>query len=296
MLHKSRKRILITGGSGFVGGHVIDQALGEWEIYATYQKHPFTIKGVNSIQLDLENDEKIFKAVKDIQPDVMVHTAACSDIDLCEKNKIRTFRINSEVTAQLAQLSTQIGCRMIYISSDMVYDGEKGNYSETDKTQPISVYGKSKLVGEENVIAYASNYAIARLALVYGPPKTGSNSFSEKILERVRRGKTMPLFTDQYRSPILVSNAAEALLELAESDFNGILNLGGSEKVDRYSFGLQLAEVRGFDRSILKPVSMSEVSFGVQRPRDISMDVSKATSILKTELLDCQEGLTKAYS
>lgn len=289
-----RKRILITGGSGFVGGHLLSRANRDWEVFTTFRSSPVPPKGVRALSLDLENGKEVREMVEKIQPGVIIHTAAWSDLDGCEEDRDRAFRINAEATGIFAEKSAELGCRFIYTSSDMAFDGEKGNYSESDRIFPINVYGESKIAGEDKIRKVCTNYVVCRVALVYGSPVTGSNSFSEKILQSVRRGDVMPLFTDQYRSPILVQNLTEALLELAGMGFTGTIHLGGMEKVDRYTFGLRLAEVKKFSADLLKPISMSEFHTVAPRPRDVSLDISKAGKLLETQLLGCHEGLKQA--
>jgi len=288
------KRLLITGGSGFVGGHLLTQGKTQRQVIATFCDHPFSFSGATVLPLNLEKPANIRSIVEQIHPDVIIHCAAWSDLDGCETNPDRAFRINAEATEILARVSAKQDCRLIYASTDMVFDGEQGDYRESDPSRPINVYGKSKLSGEEAIKAQCSNYVIARLALVYGRPVLGNNSFSEKILERVQRGDPMPLFTDQFRTPILVQNVARGLLELADSTFIGTVHLGGADKVDRYTFGLRLAEIKGFSQDLLRRALMSDVVTVAKRPRDVSLCISLAKSFLKTELLGYHEGLKEA--
>lgn len=288
------KRILITGGSGFVGGHLLTMSRNEWEVFTIYHNRPVSISGVFSVAFNFENKNEIQPLVKKINPDVVIHCAVWGDVDECEKDRKRAFLINAEATGILAETCSEIESRFIYTSSDMVFDGKKGDYIESDPPCPLNIYGKSKFIGEERVKKACSNYVVARVALIYGRPVLGNNSFSEKILERIRQGKTMPLFIDQYRTPILVQNLAQVLLELAGLDFRGTIHLGGAKKVDRYTFGLRLAELKGLSQKMLRPVNMSEIPTTAPRPRDVSLDTSKAKSLLKTPLLGYWDGLKLA--
>ena len=227
------KRLFITGGSGFVGGHLLSQAQHEWDVFTTFHSRPLSFPGVAYLKLDLAMEKQIQNIVEKVQPDVIIHAAAWSDLDGCEKDPERAFHINATATEILGELSSRMSCRMIYISTDMVFNGEKGDYIESDETRPISVYGKTKLAGEKFVKSVCSNYVVARSALIYGSPVTGSNSFSERILARVQKGEKISLFTDQFRTPVLVQNLAQALLELAGHTFVGTLHLGGATKVNR---------------------------------------------------------------
>lgn len=274
-----------------MGGHIIDLAKGQWEVWTTWKTHPVNTDGVQSVRLDISSEKAIEDLVEKLQPEVIIHTAAWGDLEKCEEHPEQAFHINTTSTEVFAETSEKTGSRFIFISSDMVFDGKNGNYKETDETIPLNVYGKTKLNAEKFIKAICTNYVIARAALIYGLPITGSNSFSEKIIRQVSAGQTMPLFTDQYRSPILVQNLAEALLELSGNDFCGILHLGGGERTDRYTFGTYLADIKGFSRNLLKSVSMSSFKTKAPRPRDTSFNISKACSVLTTRLLGFREGL-----
>lgn len=278
-----------------MGGHLVNLARGAWEVWTTWNTHPIAENGIKSVALDISSEKAIESLVEKLQPQVIIHTAAWSNLEKCEEDPEKAFRINTTATEVFAEISVKTGSRFIFISSDMVFDGKKGNYQETDKTNPLNIYGKTKLTAEKFVRAICSNYVIARSALIYGPRRTGSNSFSEKILNKVSAGEIMPLFTDQFRSPILVQNLADVLLELARSDFYGIIHLGGKDRTDRYTFGTCLAEIKEFSPDLLKPVSMSSFSTKAPRPRDTSFNIAKASNLLTTRLIGIKEGL-KIYS
>jgi dTDP-4-dehydrorhamnose reductase len=231
------KKLLITGASGFVGGNAAVRGAKAWDVTATFQSHPFRIPGVRSIRLDLEDPDAVRSLVLSLKPRAVIHCAAWSRLDDCETNRNRTFAINTESVRVLAEACAESGCRLVFTSTDMVFDGEKGNYAETDPAYPLSVYGESKRAAEETIRGACSDHAIARVALVYGKTVTGGASFSESLLKAWREGTKTPLFTDQFRTPVEVVNLAEALLELASSPFRGTLHTGGADRVDRHTFG-----------------------------------------------------------
>ena len=290
------KRLLITGGSGLVGGHVAAKARLSREVYATCQSNPLNMSSVQSVLMRLEDKNSISDIVHRIQPDAVIHCAAWSDLDRCEQDKERAFKINAESSAALAEACAGSGIRLIFTSSDMVFDGEQGNYAESDAPQPINVYGETKLLAEENIRSICSNHVIVRVALVYGKPITRGNSFSEKILSRFREGKSIPLFTDQFRTPVWVQTLAGALLELADHDYTGTLHIGGSEKVDRYTFGVYLAGIGQYPSKLCDPIRMSDLQTTAPRPKDTSLNISLAKKILKTLFTGYREGLSFDYS
>ncbi len=288
------RKVLITGGSGFVGGNIVKAASCDWDVYSTFKNHPFAFPGVRTIHMNLEDADEIRDVIKEASPDVVIHCAASSDLDVCEENSDQTYRINTEASGVIAELGRERGFRLIYISTDMVFDGKNGDYKESDECCPINTYGKSKLEAEKIVSDICTNFVIARAALVYGRPLTGGTSFSQRIIETTGEGREMYLFMDQYRTPVLVQDLARAVIELSESEFTGIIHLGGSERCDRYSFGLRLAEIRGISKKMLRPISMNDVQFVAPRPRDTSFNISFARSLLNTELTGWREGLKRA--
>lgn len=288
------KRLLVTGGSGFVGTHILRRGRHRFYLTAAVHQRPLSIENVATVPLDLDDARCIDQAVEVAQPDVIIHTAAWVHPDACEADPALAHHRNAVATEVLAEAAERLGARLIFCSTDMVFEGAAGQYSETSETRPVNVYGQSKLTGEKFVQSICSDYAIARLALVYGPSAPGANSFSEAIRRRIAAGENQPLFTDQYRSPVLVTDLADALLELAESQFVGLIHLGGAQRTDRYTFGQTLARIHGLSETGLKPVSFADVTLKAPRPVDASLNTALAQSLLSTNLRGYEEGLKEA--
>jgi len=287
------KKILITGAGGFVGGHLLARARQNWLVEATFHTRPLSHVDIAAHECDLSSESSIVHLIEKVQPDVLIHAAALSNLDYCEVNKDEAFHVNATATEIFAELSVQYNYRLIYISTDMVFDGKAANRCETDKVNPVNIYGKSKLTGERFIQAVCKDYVIARSALVYGRPGEFASSFSEKMLEVLSGNEVMRLFTDQYRTPILVQDLAGALLELSSNEFRGVIHLGGSQRVDRYTFGKRLAVLKNFDLSLLKPIKMSEMIFAAVRPADVSFNTDLATRVLSQPLRGYFEGLSE---
>jgi dTDP-4-dehydrorhamnose reductase len=291
-----KKRIFITGGTGFLGGHLLSLSTAEWEVFAAFRSRVFKIPGVTWIEVDLTDKKNLEAAFKTIRPDAVIHAAAMSHIDWCEENRDEAHAVNAESSAFLAALCRESGSRMVFVSSDMVFDGEKGMYAETDPVHPVNYYGETKCTAEAEVGRNCPDSVCARSALIYGEPVYGGTSFAHQMVLNLRSGKEVTLFTDQYRSPVSAENLARALLELAGTSFTGILHLGGSERIGRYAFGLLLAELNGLPKSLVKPVRMEEFPPAAPRPKDVSLNVSKAEGLLKTKPQNCREGLQSVRS
>lgn len=290
------RKIFITGGSGFVGGHLINRSLGKWQVSTNYYQHKVDLSGCDWVQLDLRRHGKVAKVLDQVRPDVVIHQAAMSNLDECEKHPHKARATNVNATLFLAEWCQKASVRLVFLSSDMVFNGEKGNYYETDPVGPLGLYAEPKVESERLIRECCRDHIIIRTALVYGKPVGGGTSFTEWMENRLRQDKEIQLYTDQYRTPVLVNNLAEVLLELAQGDFVGTLNVGGPDKTDRFSFGQKFCRIGGFDETLLIPIAMkSGLKFLAPRPRDLSLDVSKAKSILKTRLLGIDEGLKAMF-
>ena len=303
-------RILITGGSGLLGGNLAFIAAARHEVRATYRRPPVVIAGCQMHQLDLADGRQISRLIESIDPHVVVHTAAMTNADECEKRKYEAWQINVVATEHLARACKQAGSKLIYISTDLIFDGQKGWYAEEDEPNPLSHYGQTKLEAERLLTRYDLNYCIIRSALMYGwnirPDKL---CHSEWMLAALRAGQSINLFTDQYRSPILVNNLCEVVpstrlrrrpefiegtgLDICHKDLRGIYHVGGPQRVSRYDFGRALTQVYGFGEERLNPTAQDEAGLTAPRPRDCSLDTAKAQADLDVPLLDVQAGLRR---
>jgi dTDP-4-dehydrorhamnose reductase len=292
----NKEKILITGGSGFLGGYLIRAAMNNFEVIATYCSNKPDFSRISWLPLDLTDTDRIKTAIAETDPAIIIHTAAMTNVDICENRKKRTNTVNIRATEAIAKTAATTGARIIYISTDLVFDGENPPYSEEDKPTPLSYYGWSKWQGEIAIAAANDNHVIVRPSIIYGPPAISGISFSDELKDSWNRGQTTKLFVDQFRSPIFAGNLASALIEIARADYKGTLHIGGSERVSRYEFGICLAEVFGKGAELILKSKMSEVNFTAKRPKDVSMNIKFAKSVLKTELYDCREGIKKAYS
>jgi dTDP-4-dehydrorhamnose reductase len=290
-------RILITGGSGFLGGHLAAAAAAAGEdVTATYHAHrPQKGPPMRWMPLDLEDEQGTIEAVRSARPEIVLHAAAMAKPDDCAREPERAERVNMGGSRAMARACAAVDARLVLVSTDLVFDGGAPPYAEDAPVRPLSLYGRTKLLAERAVLEAAPDAAAARVTLLYGRPAIGGTSFSEALRTNWEAGKTMALFADQYRTMIGGANLAAALLELAHSDFRGLIHVGGSERISRLEFGFRLAARLGVDPALIRPLAMADVPALAIRPADVSLEIKLARRILRTPLLDCRKGIEAAY-
>jgi dTDP-4-dehydrorhamnose reductase len=246
--------------------------------------------------MDLQDRHQIAEVVEEIEPDVIIHTAALANADLCERRKSIAYDVNVAATKHLAQCAEDIECRFLYISTDLVFDGQRGQYTELDTPRPVNYYGETKLRGEEAVQTNSRNYLILRTALMYGPGNGIHGSFLSWMQRDFQLQQPISLYTDQYRTPLCVYDGIRALLQIMETSIrNDIFHLGGGERINRYEFGKLFAQVFGYDSTLLLPVTMQEGASNVPRGADCSLNSEKIQHALPFTLSDVTLGLQQVF-
>ncbi len=223
-----------------------------------------------------------------MKPDVIIHTAALTDVDRCEVDKDLAYKINVEGTKIIAEMARKFNSFLIYISTDYVFDGNKGLYKEDDETNPVNYYGYTKLLGEK----YCQDFCIARTCVIYGAkPASGKVNFALWLINKLEKGESVRIVTDQYITPTLNTNLAKMSLEIAERRLKGIFHLAGATRVSRFEFAKEIARVFGLDESLIIPSRMNEINWIAKRPKDSSLDTSKATKYLNEKPYELKKAL-----
>jgi len=268
-------KLLLTGASGFLGWNICREAYKSWEIFGTVFTHPVKIKGVKIVKTDLTRYREFRKIFKEIGPDAVIHTAALSSPDYCEQHKSGTRKINVDVPVNIAGLCSDSGIPFAFTSSDLVFDGLNAPYTEDDPVCPVNVYGEQKVRAEEGIMKRYPGAAVCRMPLMFGDPGPAASSFFQTMVTALREGRELRLFEDEYRTPISGQTAAEGLF-IALEKMNGIIHLGGTERISRYHFGLLMMGVLGIRDARLLRCRQKDIATAAARPPDISLDSSKA--------------------
>lgn len=271
-----RKKLLVTGASGFLGWNVCCIAKGRWETYGTVFSHPLRIEEVRTVSVDLTDSARLEKLFEELSPDAVIHAAAASQPNYCELNQEDSYRINVQASLHVATLCAGGKIPCIFTSTDLVFNGLNSPYGEGDPVSPVNAYGRQKVLAEDGMRERYPEVLICRMPLMFGRPSPVAGSFIQPMLGALRQGREVKLFVDEFRTPISGGAAAQALLLLLGKASGQVLHLGGRERVSRYEFGRLLAEVLRLDRSLLLPCKQEDIPMAAPRPRDVSLDSSKA--------------------
>lgn len=285
-------KILITGASGFLGWNLCQEAKANWQVYGTYFSQPVTIPQTALYKIDLRDYEQLKQFVATIKPDAVVHTAAASKPNFCQTNPEESYSINVTASVNLACICAEYNIPLAFTSTDLVFDGKNPPYPETNPVSPICYYGEQKVTAEREMLAIYPATAICRMPLMFGLPSPVANSFLQGFITNLKAGKELDLFTDEFRTPVSAIIAAKGLLLAIEKRVNGLLHLGGKERISRYEFGLLLAEILNCDRFLIRSVKQQEIVMVAPRSPDTSLDSSKAFTLgyqprsIREELID----------
>ena len=236
------KKLLITGASGFLGWYLCQLANKEWDVYGSYFSHSLEIPGIKLLKLDLTDFAEVKRVFREIQPAAVIHTAAQSQPNYCQTHVQESLLINVTASLSLAELCADNSIPYVFTSTDLVFDGLKGNYQETDSVNPVNIYGEHKAMAEVEILKRYPQAAICRMPLMFGNATPTATSFLQSFIKTLREGQELKLFTDEFRTPVNGKTAAEGLL-LALNKVQGIVHLGGKERISRYDFGRLLVEI-----------------------------------------------------
>lgn len=274
-------RILVTGASGRLGSAVVERLFrtGRHEVVAwgrrVSDRDPsFTIRAV-----ELADGEAVEHALAEADPSVVIHAGAMSSAEEVRRDPARGREVNVEATRRLCDWAATRGRRLIFTSTDLVFDGSRSWYREDDPPHPVLAYGRSKHEAEAFVLGIAGGL-VTRLSLLYGANPSGRAGFFENALEALRRGEIRTFFHDEYRTPLDYTTAAVVLCRLVESDVSGIIHVAGKERLSRFEMMRRAITLLGIDPDLVRSESRSEVPGAEARPADASLDTSKLARLL----------------
>ncbi len=280
-------KYFITGGSGLLGERLATVSKNNDELTLVHNSNPTE----NTVKCDITNEAEVNECVERENPDVIIHCAAMTNVDLCEDEVESAYKINGDGTGYLAKAANNVDAKMIYVSTDFVFDGYRGYYKEDDEVNPLGIYAKSKYEGEVQLAKICNDWAVARVSVLYGWHKRAN--FTSWVVDQLRQKNEITIVTDQINSPTLADNAAEAIFEIARQDKNGIFHTAGNDAINRFDFTRKIADAFDLDDSLIIPTDSTKFVQKAPRPRDSSLNVDKVEKELGMKMETCSESLKR---
>jgi dTDP-4-dehydrorhamnose reductase len=294
-------KILVTGANGFLGFYLVEKLLEKkFSVIATGKgecRLPFTHNlNFQWITMDFTDPFSIHDVFEKIKPEVVIHSGAMSKPDECEMDQMKAYLVNVEGTVQLLINSEDLKSFFVFLSTDFVFDGERGMYNEDDTPGPVNYYGRTKLEAEEAVKEYEHDWAIVRTVLVYGKNHSGHSNILKIVREKLEKGEEYSVFDDQVRTPTYVEDLAKGIVSIIEKKATGFFHLSGKDVLTPYQMTIKTAEHLNLDSSVIKKVTAGSFSQPAKRPLKTGFIIDKARKELGYEPISFEEGLRKTFS
>jgi dTDP-4-dehydrorhamnose reductase len=292
--------ILITGANGFLGYYLTNALLskgftvlatGKSECRLSYQDRP----GFIYEQMDITDPFAVHDIFEKYKPAIVVHAGAMTKPDECELNQWECYVINVEATLTLLANAEELKSFFLFISTDFVFDGEKGMYTEEDILAPVNFYGKSKAEAEDAVKEYAFDWSIVRTCLVYGKPATGKQNILTVVKSKIENKEKYLVFNDQHRTPTYVEDFVKGIVTILEKKAKGIYHLSGKDLVTPYDMAIETAKHLQLDTSFIQKTTASDFVQPAKRPARTGLTIDKARKELGFNPVSFEEGVRKSF-
>ena len=293
-------KILLTGANGFLGQYLSIQLLAKgYELIATGKgdcRMAFSReKGFQYVSLDFTDPFAVHDVFEKFKPEIIIHAGAMTTVDDCEQQQWQAYLNNVEGTVTMLINAEVQKSFFIFVSTDFVFDGEKGSYLEDDISNPVNFYGKTKLEAEDAVKEYEYDWAIVRTSLVYGRPMSGKGNILTVVKEKLERGEEHSVVDDQVRSPTFVEDLATGIISIIEKKARGIYHISGEDVLTPYQMACKTADHLGLDKSLIKKVTGADFSQPAKRPLKTNLIIDKAREELGYNPISFEEGLQKTF-
>jgi len=290
------KRVLITGSNGLLGQKVVEllSRSTNYNLLLTSKQEQsvFSDETLPYRKLDASDRQEVRKVVDEIEPDIIINTAAMTNVDKCETDRDAAWRANVVTVENLAYSAKLVGARVIHISTDYVFDGKSGPYDELDRPNPLSYYGRTKLASENILKTNGIPYTIVRTMVLYGIGFGVKMNFALWLLRELSEGRPVRVVDDQFSNPTLADDLAYALMKIVELERTGLYHVAGPDLVSRYAFARALADVFEFDQNMITPAKTSSLKQPAARPLKSGFITLKAETDLGIKMSGLRQGLT----
>jgi dTDP-4-dehydrorhamnose reductase len=288
-------RILITGASGLLGLNLALETAPRHMVFGSVSQHALKTNAFTVVQTNLLAPGAVERLLETAQPDWVIHCAALANLDACEADPLLAQQLNTDLPRTLASHVARSGARLVHISTDSVFDGLRGDYSEDDIPTPIGTYSRTKLESEHAVAEVDPTAIIARVNL-FGWSMSGDRSLAEFFFNNLSQGKQVMGFTDVCFCPLLANDLADIFISMLEKRLNGVYHVVGAEALSKYDFAIRLAHRFDFDPSLVNPISVRQSGLKATRSPNLSLRSDKLARALGNSLPRISTGLDKFYT
>ena len=279
------EKVLIIGGSGLLGSALV--GLFPNAVF-TFNRTEMNVP--SSFKLDISEQGALELLLEKVKPETVIVTAAMTDVDRCELGPKMAYRINALPFYTIVKYLSKVRGKIIQVSTDYVFSGEAGRYREDDKREPMNVYGKSKMKAEDIIIGSGIDHTIIRTSGIFGARESsGKVNFFLWVYKSLLNGKEISIVKDQYYSPTMNTNLAEAIAEIYDKGIDGVLHFSSIDRISRYDFALLIADAFSLNHNLIKPTLMRNMKWVAKRPRDSSLSVEKSVALLEKKPLKVEE-------
>ena len=293
--------VLVTGANGLLGQHLVKILLdNNHEVTATgLGKSRLSFKNDNYTyhELDITDGTVVNELIVNKRPQVIIHAAAMTQVDQCEEQKVACWNVNVTATRFLLDAAKEISARFIFVSSDFVFDGLHGPYSETSEPNPVNYYGSSKWGAEKAVEESGLNWTIVRTVLVTGNPLTGARkNIITWVKEKLEKGEKIRVVDDQYRTPTFVEDLAAGIVLVLEKNVQGIFHISGKDALTPYAIAIETARLLKLDEKLIERTDSASLGQPAMRPVRTTFNISKAEKELGYQPHSFKESLEKMFA
>lgn len=282
-------KICITGITGLLGSNLAFILKNDYDIYGI-DRHDLNMDKVNNAVMDIEELDILDELIHEFMPDILIHCLAEVNVDSCEENNTNADFVNISITEQLVRTCKKIGAKLIFISTDAVFNGDSNSlYDENDMRCPVNHYGETKVRGEDIVLSVEENLVIR--TNIYGINMRDKYSLSEWVLNSMRSGQTISMFEDAVTSPILVNEFVRVMKIIVEAGISGIYHLVSSGSMSKYQFGVKIKEVFSIPTGTIAQTSIDDFGFKAKRGKNLSLENHKLCEKLNISIQTPEEGI-----
>ena len=296
------KKMLVIGGTSLLGYKLLSNT-NDFELYASYNKNLINLKNVETLKIDITN-KKNCENIFDLKPDIILNTAAITNVDYCEKFERNAFDVNVTGTKNIAEIAEKLGVKLIHISTDAVFSGDKKIYLEEDEPNPISVYGKTKLESEK-IVSKVNDSVILRPSVLFGwipfeyvktiDESRKTMNFGLWVIDQLYKNNKMSIVNDQINTPTLADNLAENIIEIIKKDLTGIFHLSGLSCISRLDFSKKIAKTLGYSDNLISSISSEKLKQFAPRSLESCLNCDKIVQY-GVNLLNIDQSIEKMYN